>query len=147
MVCGVLPTDLNAAVYRWVDEQGRVQFGDRPPPETNAKQVEVKKTSGTAPQPPASSGETMSERLKKQQRMLDAYRAEREQKKKLNQEKKIKKARQSKRCAYAKDRLKGYEGAGRTYRLTKDGNRHYLTDAEHKQSIARLKQKIAEACN
>ena len=30
-----------AAVYKWVDESGRVHFGDSPPPESDAQQVEV----------------------------------------------------------------------------------------------------------
>jgi hypothetical protein len=34
------------SVYKWTDEQGRVQFGDRPPPAATVTQVEVRPASG-----------------------------------------------------------------------------------------------------
>jgi len=35
-------------VYRWVDAEGKVQFGDRPPPETGAAEVKIRSFSGEA---------------------------------------------------------------------------------------------------
>jgi glutaredoxin len=49
----LLPTLALAQVYRWVDETGKVQYSDKPPP-ANAKNVQKKSLSsgsGTAPLP------------------------------------------------------------------------------------------------
>ena len=42
--CGSLATDAMAAeeIYRWVDENGEVHFGDLPPENTAAEQVNIK---------------------------------------------------------------------------------------------------------
>jgi Domain of unknown function (DUF4124) len=34
------------SVYQWTDEQGRVHFGDKPPPAATVRQVEVKPATG-----------------------------------------------------------------------------------------------------
>lgn len=37
----LLPIVAQADIFRWVDAEGNVQFGDRPPPSSAAKRVEV----------------------------------------------------------------------------------------------------------
>ncbi len=44
LLCGLffmLPTLATAEIYRWVDSHGNIQFGDRPPPRSAAKRIEV----------------------------------------------------------------------------------------------------------
>lgn len=53
-----------AAVYKWVDESGRVHFGDSPPPESDAQQVEV---------PEGPSQEKVEQARQRMQEKLDQY--------------------------------------------------------------------------
>jgi hypothetical protein len=48
-VCGVA----HAQVYKWVDEHGKIHYGDRPPEEERASKLAVRK-SPSAPAQPAS---------------------------------------------------------------------------------------------
>jgi glutaredoxin len=47
----LLPVMVQAQVYRWVDENGKVQYSDKPPP-PNAKNVQKKSLSGGSGSPP-----------------------------------------------------------------------------------------------
>lgn len=38
----ILSSLASAEVYRWVDDEGRVHFGDRPPPEAGASEVRLR---------------------------------------------------------------------------------------------------------
>lgn len=37
----ILPTNVGAGIYKWVDAEGQVQFSDRPPPQAGVEQVEL----------------------------------------------------------------------------------------------------------
>lgn len=39
--CFILAATAQAEIFRWVDDHGNIQFGDRPPPSSAAKRVEV----------------------------------------------------------------------------------------------------------
>lgn len=38
----LIPLVLTAEIYQWTDELGQTHFGDRPPPKSNPKKIEVK---------------------------------------------------------------------------------------------------------
>ena len=50
-------------IYKWVDENGRVQFGDAPPRSGDAEEVKVRGTGASRPAAPASSGASGSNPL------------------------------------------------------------------------------------
>ena len=37
-------------IYRWVDAEGAVHFGDSPPPDRRAEQIEIRPPMGASPQ-------------------------------------------------------------------------------------------------
>ncbi|QDQ25756.1 DUF4124 domain-containing protein [Chitinimonas arctica] len=53
LVC--LAASVSADIYKWVDQNGRVQYGDTPPAEAKAKakKLELKPNTISAPPPPA----------------------------------------------------------------------------------------------
>ena len=61
-----------AEVYRWVDPDGQVHYGERPPPQ-GARKIELPEASESSPQPDREA----AERRARQQRLLDAYEHER----------------------------------------------------------------------
>ena len=50
MFCILLSATASAEIYKWLDEQGRVQFGDRPPPEKKQQPIELKINTYSAPE-------------------------------------------------------------------------------------------------
>ena len=47
LAAAALPLVAAAQVYKWVDPQGRTQYGDKPPEETRAQSVKIERSSGT----------------------------------------------------------------------------------------------------
>ena len=67
-----------AGIYKWVDENGKIHFGDRPPAATGGSQaVKVK----PVPEGSGTRAPSGSERSKLQRRLLDVFARERAEKK------------------------------------------------------------------
>jgi hypothetical protein len=49
----IAPVALSTEVYRWVDTDGKVHFGDRPPIGRPAEQIEIRPPMGALPLPDA----------------------------------------------------------------------------------------------
>ena len=43
----------NAQVYKWVDEKGKIHYGDHPPEQERASKLAVRKSPAALPQPTA----------------------------------------------------------------------------------------------
>jgi hypothetical protein len=135
-------TASSAEIYKWVDEQGKVHYGDTPVDQSstqmNITQPEADKKISSQPDPTSRDerrrklAEAMQEdRLKKQEQKQKA----RDEKEKLNSQ-----------CVHAKDALKNYETAGRLYNLDKDGNRVFMSDAEKEATTENLRAQIKKHC-
>ncbi|GAB4351394.1 MAG: hypothetical protein Kow006_15330 [Gammaproteobacteria bacterium] len=131
----------HAGVYRWVDEAGRVHFGDRPPKERPAKSLEMK----TAPARP-SAAPTAEQRREKQQRLLRAWGEERRQKREAEEKAKKEKQERERKCVVARDRLRNYKNAAYLYDLDKEGNRRIVSEAEKERTIRDLETAIKRHC-
>ncbi len=108
---------LAAGVYRWVDEQGKVHYGDRPPSEAKSTPLEIE----AAPTPSPEN----KRRRAKIQRLLNATepgparaQAEAEQ------------ARKARNCETARRKVAFYERANSLFRLGPDGERLYSSDKD-----------------
>ena len=102
----------SAAIYKWVDENGKVHYSNKPPPEEDTQEMEIESDPGAG-----TSTLTDEERREKQQRLLDAFEKERGEKEaaqaKAEQEKKERKI----WCARAKDDLRELKEAALPLRL------------------------------
>ena len=129
-----------AGVYKWVDEQGKVHYGDKP----QGKDAE---TGDLAPPPPSAPPPTTTEdRAEKQRRLLDAYADEREQKQKEAEKKKAEKAEADRKCALAKDRLRRFQRAGYLYELDEKGERQILSDADRAKETREAEADVKKWC-
>ena len=126
-----------AEIYKWVDEQGNINYGDKPVVNANEMAVDVTDKGNV---------KISDKREKNRQKLLDAYNEDqvRENKEKKKIEKRKKKRQRD--CAQAEDHMRTYDRARSLYNLDKDGNRVTLTDKERKKSTAELKKYIQKNC-
>lgn len=137
----MLSQPLSAEVYRWVDDQGHVHFGDKPPDKQRARSIEI------SPAPPAAQTVPDSQaRRDKQQRLLRAWEEERRQREEKAAERKEQQEQRERNCHIAKDRLRSFRNASALYDHDKDGKRRILKDAEHKAAINDAEEAVNRWC-
>ena len=132
-----------AAVYKWVDENGKVHYGERPPNGAASKRIKV--TAAPAAQQPSSAPST-AERLDKRRKLLKSYAADRaekrEQKAKLAAQRNKLKA----QCAKLKKYLQQEQSAKYLYRKDKAGNKIVVSDKERVTQVAGVKKEYKKHC-
>jgi Domain of unknown function (DUF4124) len=124
-----------AVVYKWVDAQGKVQYGDRPPDGVHAEVVEllgthVARSSVSEPAKTAATGQT---------RPADAA-----AKKTVDAD--VAQSRE-KQCADAQDHYKKLIEGRRLYKTGTDGERQYLTSDEIDSERVNAKRDVDAICN
>jgi hypothetical protein len=127
-----------AGVYKWVDEQGRVHYGDRPRSVDNASAIGIE-----AP-PPVDAG--ASERARRRDKLLDAIAQERAEREAREHRLASERREHAQICQRARQQLARYERSNLLYRKDKDGERQYFSDAERASHINTLREATARAC-
>jgi hypothetical protein len=126
----------SAVVYKWVDAQGKVQYGDRPPDGVKAEVVEllVSHNAGSSlhASAPASSA--------------DGKPAPTEATEKAKVAQDVQQTR-DKQCADAQERYKKLIESRRLYKEGANGERQYLTSDQIDQERVNAKREIDETCN
>jgi Domain of unknown function (DUF4124) len=124
-----------AVVYKWVDAQGKVQYGDRPPDGVHAEVVEllgthVTRSSAPEPSKPAATGQT-APADSAAKKAVDADVAQSREK----------------QCADAQDHYKKLIEGRRLYKTGTDGERQYLTSDEIDSERVNAKRDVDAICN
>ena len=140
----LMPITASAEIYKWVDKNGNVHFGDKPghreAVELNIKGAENKRTSD----------ETVDEneftREEKRKRILDAMNEDREERDKLKEDERIQQKNKKIQCAQLRDRMRRLKTATGLYNLDKNGNRVFLSHKDRGKSESRLKKAIDKNC-
>ena len=140
LVSIIFSQSLYAGVYKWTDEHGRVHFSDRPVSDSSTE-VKIKQTPSSE-----SSGSSPQQRQQKMRKMLDAFEEERSEKKEAKQKAKQEREKRKKKCIYAKDRYNSHNRARGIYNYQKDGERSYLSEAERKNHMKKLKADVDRWC-
>jgi hypothetical protein len=130
----------SAVVYKWVDAQGKVQYGDRPPDGVKAEVVELlgNRAAHTAPARPAptSSQSTAAPRNPANKEAAD--------KQAIDQD--VSQTR-DKQCADAQERYKKLIEGRKLYKTGADGERQYLSSEEIDQQRLDAKRDVDAICN
>jgi Domain of unknown function (DUF4124) len=133
----------SAVVYKWVDAQGKLQYGDRPPDGVHAEVVELlvahaatgRTTSSTPSQPAAVAkgvgGERPSPKDTEDRKAVDQDVAQ------------IK----DKQCLDAQDRYKKLIEGRHIYKAGPDGERQFMTSEEIDTERLNAKREIDNVCN
>jgi hypothetical protein len=134
--CAVLmawSTLASAVVYKWVDGQGKIQYGDRPPDGVHAEVVEGlgrnSRSSGGSP-PPAAKAPTASDPSAVKKAVQTDVSATRE-----------------KQCAEAQERYKKLIEGRHMYKTGDNGERIYLSSQEIDEERLNAKKDIDDVCN
>jgi hypothetical protein len=137
----------SAVVYKWIDAQGKLQYGDRPPDGVHAQIVEGlggnRSARSEAARPPAAStSATSSQPVRNAPQTKNA------------QDDGIKKAVdddvaqvKEKQCADAQARYKNLIEGRKLYKAGADGERQYLTSEEIDAERLNAKRDIDTICN
>jgi hypothetical protein len=129
-----------ADVYKWVDPQGTVHYGDRPPA--------AGADSSTLTLPPAPSNDPdHRQRILKQRRLLEAFDAERAEQDQAAAEAAATRREQEHRCERAALELAKYESANILLSSDDSGARIYVSDEEREKGIAEMRLWIGKHCN
>lgn len=134
LVFGVCLT-ANADIWKWVDEQGNVHYGDTPEREYAVNAELVRHTSGKRSGSTSSSSRTNTSRGKD----IDPE--------ENSEEGRAREDAQAYYCKQAKDIYRSYVGAPRLYRTNEDGQREYLSDEEAAATLANAEASVEEWCN
>ncbi len=140
LLCLLLAVSLGAAadIYRWVDEDGNVHYGDTPKPSVKAELIQRRRP----PLQVAPAQEPADEE--------DAANAEADASPAPQKETPFAEGTETataqQRCEEFRARLTRYQGAGDMFIDNPDGSRHKLADDERENLIARTQRQADEAC-
>jgi hypothetical protein len=154
-IIGVAFAGTAAAQYKWVDQNGNVQYGDAPPAGVNAAPMRRSGPPVTYSQPEASDtkdGDQKDNAKKGPPTTAETDAALRKRQKEAEQDRqKQAKADQDaadkrENCARAQDYMRVLEG-GRVARTDSKGERYFLDDAQLAQESVKARQSVREWCN
>lgn len=126
-----------AVVYKWVDAQGKLQYGDRPPDGVHAEVVELLGTHvprSAAARPPDTVSRTRDPADESDASIKKAIQGDVEQTR-------------EKQCADAQDHYKKLIEGRRLYKTGADGERQYLTSEEIDSERLNAKRELDTICN
>ena len=136
-----------AQQYKWVDKDGKVRYGDTPPP--GAKTSAVKgPPSGAAPAPAAASKDAKKGPLTPAEQEQD-YRKRQEEARKTAEKsagEQQAKAERSEGCERTREYLRTLETGQRIARTNPSGERYYLSEDQVASEIAKAQQSVKQAC-
>ncbi|HEX6322029.1 MAG TPA: DUF4124 domain-containing protein [Burkholderiales bacterium] len=145
----------SAQQYKWVDRNGRIQYGDMPPPGVQA--MPLRTPSGRAAPPPAATDEAKDKPKSEakrgpltpaQQEAEFRKRRDEAEKQRLKQAQAAEEAAARKEnCAVARNQLRTMESGQRIARTDARGERYFLEDAQIAQEAAKARQAVQQWCN
>lgn len=139
MLVMILALTVHAGVYKWVDEQGRVHYGDKPV-SGKAKELDIKVSPASTSPAPASSRKDL------QQRFLRAREEERKERQQAQAKKKQKRAEARRKCERAKKEYEKYRHASSIYVKGENGERKHLSFKEREAYEQELAGDIKKWC-
>lgn len=141
-----------AKIYKWVDEQGNVHYGERPPVK-NAEEMHIRKAPAAPPAAapgaanPAGEEAAATDPGSKRDKLLEGFAEERANKKKAEEQAAKEKELRDKNCAQARNNLASQQLGGRRFIMTESGEQKFLSDEESAQRLQQAQQDVAEWCN
>ena len=127
----------SADVYKWVDEEGNVHYGDQP--QENAQEMKIKEGNVTPSE--------NEDRYRRQQKVLDAFTHDRQQKNTAHEKAEAEKAKKDAKCADARARFEKYVNAQYLYRKSENNERDVLDDQEREQALKKMQADIKQHCD
>jgi hypothetical protein len=147
-------TTAAAQAYKWVDKDGKVRYGDTPPP--GVKATPLKTPSGPKPPPPPASSADASKKGadgKKDEKPLTPEQAfQKRQKERAEAEQKAEKERadadaKRENCASARSQLNTIQSGQRMTTTNAAGERSFMDDEQRERALQQAQKAVADWCN
>jgi len=130
---------VQAEVYKWIDENGNVHYGDKPDTANKSTELNIDSKASVV-------RGIDSSREEKREKLLEVMAEDRIEKQEARKKKQQKKAENKRKCNYYRDHLRSLKRASGVYGLDKDGNRVYQSNKKRKQTEAKLQKRINKYC-
>lgn len=127
---------VSASIYKWVDENGQVHYGEQPVG-IDAEKVKIRTNETTKPRPVN----------KAENKKADAIAKEKEQASEEKKQEAISKKEKKKYCNEATSDLAAINSRGRMREINAKGEYTYLTEPQKQERIAAAKKKQSEFCH
>ncbi len=135
-LCIILQSSLHAGVYKWVDDNGQVHYGEHPG-NTGAEKVTIRQNETTKPRTNKNTEDDGAKSDKKdKEQQAEAPLVEVEPTKKEKR----------KYCNEAKQDLAAINSRGRLREINEKGEYTYLTEPERQKRISDAQKKQREFC-
>ncbi len=134
----VMVRDATAEIYKWVDEDGTVQYTQTPPPD-NKDYAMIK------PPPPVDASQ-VKKRFETQKKIVDESLEQRKLKEEEEYYARLEKEQRESNCALARKRLASYQ-LPRVQFLQEDGSRVRATEEQRQAEIKKSQDMVNEFCN
>jgi len=140
-----------AQQYKWVNKNGRVEYGDAPPPGVTATPLRPPPPAqAPAPAPKAADKSAAAKKapVTPAEKEADFRKRQEEAAKEREKQAQEQQAAADKRenCARAQDNLRTLESGQRVARTDAKGERYFLEDAQIAQETARARQAVQQWC-
>ena len=131
-----------AEIYKWVDDKGKVHYGEKPPNTTTDKAVETIKIKDDVD---TSDNQRANEAFKKKSKSLDENRKKRKKEKLAKKKKAGDQAKMKKACEAAKKLLAGYQLP--RVALVEGDEYTWLNEEQQQAKIKETKVLIKKVCS
>ena len=132
-----------AQQYKWVDQNGKVQYGDLPPP--GVKATPLKPPPGPSSSSAATEGKKDAKKLSPEQAFQKRQKDEQERQAKADKEK-AEAATKTANCENARANLRTLESGQRVSSTNAAGERVFMDDAQIAQQLDRARKSVSEWC-
>ncbi len=131
-----------AQTYKWVDKDGKVRYGDTPPPDAKVQRLKPPPAPAQAPAAAPDAKKPLSPEA--------AFR-KRQQEKAESDEKAAKEREAAERkrenCENAQARLRLLESGARITTTNAQGEREFISDEARARDVERTRKAVSEACS
>ena len=139
-----------AQQYKWVDQNGKIQYGDTPPPGVKATPLKAPSSGPAAAPAPASKDAKDEPKGALTPAQQDAEFRKRQKDAAKAQEKEAKSAEDTKakreNCSNAQEQLRVLESGQRVARTDEKGERYFIDDEQRSADIARARKIVQQSC-
>ena len=142
MLLGTSSITFAGKIYKWVDSEGKVHYGERPPGGQQGKQMRVPRAAprGAAPAPKP------ADNLDATNKFLESVAAERKEQKEAADKAAKEKEINDKNCSRAKRQVASLKQGGRRFEVDEKGERHYLGDKDIQERLKKAQEAVKKWC-
>ena len=138
----------HAQLYKWVDKDGKVRYGDSPPPGAKTSALKAPQGAAAASPAPAAAKDAAKGPLTPAEQAQEFRKRQDEAKKSAEKSEREQqsKSERNENCERTREYLRTLESGQRIARTNPSGEKYYMDDNQVAQEIAKAQQSAQQAC-